>query len=158
MLPLELGCTNDGNKGTIVSKDAITWRFQNKEVKTRKGPPSSNSIRDGKREITLVAIEERNVTFDSVGNCSPPRLECEDFDEPPPSKCKGIESHNNHSGSTFPTFLLLVKYCKNVSLDFVYVLVIDSKDLHFMVCPTHAHNAHTTRTTTSKWKVSFYNY
>jgi hypothetical protein len=25
--------------------------------------------------------------------------------------------------------------------------------LRFMICPMHAHNAHTTCTTTSKWKV-----
>jgi hypothetical protein len=45
-----------------------------------------------------------------------------------------------------------------VNLDFVSIFAIDSRDLHFMVCATHAHNAHTTRTTISKWKVKVYNY
>jgi hypothetical protein len=45
-----------------------------------------------------------------------------------------------------------------VSLDFVSILAIDSIDSHFMVCPTHAHNAHTTHTTISKWRVKVCNY
>jgi len=158
MLPLELSCIDDGNKGIVASKDATTWRFQTKEIKTWKGPPSFSAIGNDKGEITSVAIGEGNATFNSIGNHNPPSFECEDFDEPSPSKGKGIESHTNHSGFTFPTFLLLAKYCNNVSLDFVFVLVKDFRDLRFMVCPMHAHNAHTTCTTTSKWKVMVCNH
>jgi hypothetical protein len=37
-------------------------------------------------------------------------------------------------------------YYNNVGLDFVSICVIDSKDLRLMLCPTYAHNAHTTHT------------
>lgn len=33
MLPLELGCTNDGNKKTVASKDATSSRFKIGETK-----------------------------------------------------------------------------------------------------------------------------
>jgi hypothetical protein len=71
MSPLRLGCIDDGNKGTIASKDATTWKFRIKKIKTWKGPLGSNVIRNSKGEITLVAIGEGNVTFDSVGNHNP---------------------------------------------------------------------------------------
>jgi hypothetical protein len=44
-----------------------------------------------KVKITSIATGKGNATFDSVGNHNPPRLECENFNEPPPSKDKGIE-------------------------------------------------------------------
>ncbi len=85
MLPFELGCTNDGNKGTIASKGVATWRFKIGETITWKGPPSFSAVKDGKGEITSTATKEEYATFDSVGNRSWLRHECEDFHKPPPS-------------------------------------------------------------------------
>ncbi len=94
----------------LLHKGCNNLNIWTKEIKTWKGPLGSSVIGDGKGEITLIAIGKGNGTFDSVKNCSPSSLECENFNEPLPSKGKGIESHTNHSGSTFPTFLLLAKY------------------------------------------------
>jgi hypothetical protein len=77
MFPFELGCTNDGSKTG--------------EIKAQGGPIGSSEIGKNKGEITSIAIGKGDATFDSVGNHSPPRLECENFGEPPPSKGKGIE-------------------------------------------------------------------
>lgn len=85
MLPLELGCINDGNEGTIASKGVAIWRFKIRETKTWKGPPNFNAIKDGKGEITSVTTKKEYATFDSVGNRSRPKHECEDFHKPPPS-------------------------------------------------------------------------
>jgi hypothetical protein len=61
-------------------------------------------IGDGKCEVTLIAIREGDAafdiregdaTFDNVRNCSPPRLESENSNEPSPSKGKGIKSHTS---------------------------------------------------------------
>ncbi len=95
MLPLELGCTNDGNKRTVAWKGATTWRFRIGETKAWKGPPSFSAVRDSKGEIKSTTIGKEYATFDSVGNCSWPRHECEDCHKPPPLERKGIESHIN---------------------------------------------------------------
>lgn len=95
MLPFELGCTNDGNKGTIAWKGATTWRFRIGKTKAWKGPPSFSVVGNGKGEITLVAIGEKDATFDNVGNHNQPRHECVDSHKPPPLESKGIESHTS---------------------------------------------------------------
>ncbi len=58
MVPLELGCINDGNKGIVASKGATIRGFKIGETKARKGPPSSRIVGDGKGEITSIAIRE----------------------------------------------------------------------------------------------------
>lgn len=117
MLALELGCTNDGNKRIVASKGVTTWRFRTRETKSQEGPPCSNVVADGKGEITSIVTKEEDVTFNNVGNHSPPKLECEDFEKPSPSK------HTSQSGTAFWTFLLLAKYHNNgVWTLFLYLL------------------------------------
>ncbi len=87
MLPLELGCTNYGNKGIAASKGATIWGFRTKEKKAREGPPSYRIVGNGKGEITSIAIKQGDASFDNIGNCSPLRFECEGFNEPSPLEC-----------------------------------------------------------------------
>jgi hypothetical protein len=50
---------------------------------------------DIKKEDATFDIREGDATFDSVRNCSPPRLESKNFNEPLSSKGKGIKSHTS---------------------------------------------------------------
>jgi hypothetical protein len=68
------------------------------ETKGREGPLGSNVVGASKGEITSITIEKGAVTFDNVGNHCPLRLECEDYDEPPPLEGKNIELHTNQKG------------------------------------------------------------
>ncbi len=95
MLALELGCTDDGNKGIATSKGVTTWGFRTIETKSQEGQPCSNVVANGKGEITSIVIKEEDVTFNNVGNHSPPKLEYEDYDKPLPSKGRGIEPHTS---------------------------------------------------------------
>jgi hypothetical protein len=71
-------------------------RIRTGETKGREGPLGSNVVRASKGEIT--SITKGAVSFDNVGNHCPLRLECEDYDEPPPLEGKNIELHTNQKG------------------------------------------------------------
>lgn len=74
MLALKLGCTNDGNKRIATSKGATTWGFKTRETKSQERPPCSNVVGNGNGEITSIITKGENVTFDNVGNHSPPNV------------------------------------------------------------------------------------
>lgn len=91
MLALKLGCTNDGNKRIATSKGATTWGFKTRETKSQERPPCSNVVGNGNGEITSIITKGEDVTFDNVGSHSPPKCECEESNEPLPSKGKCID-------------------------------------------------------------------
>jgi D-alanyl-D-alanine carboxypeptidase len=54
-----------------------------------------------------------------------------------------MELHINHKGFTFNMFSLLEKYCNNASFNLALDLVINSKDLCFVVLLRHKHSIDT---------------
>ncbi len=117
ILPLDLGCTDDQNKRIVASRVHQLEDLELEKQKQEKAHQVLGQIGDGKCEVTSIAIGEGDaafdigegdVAFDSVGNCNPPKLESKNFNEPSPSKGKGIKSHTSQSGSAFPILLAIL--------------------------------------------------
>ncbi len=133
-------------KGAL--RGAIEKGNYSREKEVWDGLPRCCDSRNDKGEMTWAARK-----------CDPRWINPNDSDdEPSPFRGNEMELHIKHKGFAFDLFLLLNKYHNNAGFNFALDLVIDSKDLCFMVLLMCKHNTYTQAKHYKTWNQSTTNY